>query len=63
VKVDGGSGRLLTIDGLYRHAKPTLFKIGSQDGQDIVEMELVEATDMTNFLEVTLYHPTIGTLD
>jgi len=26
-------------------------------------MELVEATDMTNFLEVTLYHPTIGTLD
>ncbi|MCC6959228.1 MAG: hypothetical protein IT301_05225, partial [Dehalococcoidia bacterium] len=62
VKVDGGGGRLLTIDGLYRHAKPTLFKIGSQDGQDIVEMALVEATDLTNFLEVTLWHPSVNSL-
>lgn len=62
VKVDGGGGRLFTIDGLYRHTRPSLLKASAQDGQDIVEMELAEATDQTNFLEVTLWHPSVGTL-
>lgn len=63
VKVAGSGGRSLKINGLYRHAKPSLFRVGEQDGQDIVEMSLVEATDETNFLSVILDHPTVNDLD
>ena len=62
VKVAGSGGRLLKINGLYQHAKPSLFKIGEQDGQDIVEMELEEATDETNFFSVILDHPSVYAL-
>ena len=62
VKVAGSGGRLLMIDGLFQYTKPSLFKIGEQDGQDIVEIELEEATDQTNFLAVTYEHPSVNSL-
>jgi hypothetical protein len=62
VKVAGSGGRLLTIDGLYQYTKPSIFKIGEQNGQDIVELELEEATDQTNFLSITLDHPSVASL-
>jgi hypothetical protein len=62
VKVAGSGGRLLMVDGLFQYTKPSLFKIGEQDGQDIVEIELEEATDQTNFLTVTVDHPTVNSL-
>lgn len=60
--VDGTGGRTITIDALMQYTKPSLFRIGEQDGQDIVEIELEEATDQTNFLTITVDHPTVNTL-
>lgn len=57
--VTGPSGHLLWFDMLMRHESPTLFNIGSQDGQDIVSMSLVESTDQTNFLSILFEHPTV----
>ena len=59
VKVIGSGGRLLKIDGLFQYAKPALFKIGEQDGQDIVEIDLEEATDQTNFMRWIFEHPSV----
>jgi hypothetical protein len=63
VQVAGSGGRLLKIDGLFQYTKGALFKIGEQDGQDIVELELEEATDNTNFLSATFEHPSVNDLD
>jgi hypothetical protein len=62
VLVTGSGGRSMTIDGLFQHTKPSLFKIGEQDGQDIVEVELEEGTDETNFLQVVVDHPSVYAL-
>lgn len=62
IRVTGSGGRVVDFDMLVQHSKPTLFKIGEQDGQDIIELELEEATDNTNFLSVALTHPTVKTL-
>ena len=62
VKVAGSGSRLLKFNGLFQHTKPALFKIGEQDGQDIVEMELEEATDETNFFSVIFEHPSVYSL-
>ena len=59
IKVAGAGGRLMKINGLYQYTKPALFKIGEQDGQDIVEIELEEATDQTNFFQWVVEHPTV----
>ena len=62
VKVAGSGSRLLKFNGLFQHTKPALFKIGEQDGQDIVEMELEEATDESNFFSVIFEHPSVYSL-
>jgi hypothetical protein len=62
ILLDGSGGRVLKLDGLFQYTKPALFKIGSQDGQDIVDIELEEYTDGTNFLKATFEHPTVYTL-
>lgn len=62
VQLAGSGGRLLKLDGLFQHTKPSLFKIGEQDGQDIVEIEFEESTDQTNFLQVVVEHPTVHTV-
>lgn len=62
ILVTGSGGRSMTIDGLFQHTKPSLFKIGEQDGQDIVELELEEATDETNFLQIVVDHPDVYAL-
>lgn len=62
LKVAGSGGRLLQVDGLFQHTKPSLFKVGEQDGQDIVEIELEESTDQTNFLQAVIEHPTVYSL-
>lgn len=59
VKVAGSGSRLLKLNSLMRHQKPELFKIGEQEGQDIVEMELWEAPDSTNFFQAILEHPSV----
>lgn len=50
LKVLGTSSREFTLDMLLTHEKGSLFTIGSEDGQDIVEMKLVDANDGTNWL-------------
>jgi hypothetical protein len=62
VNAPGLGGRNIYIDALLTHEKPGLFKVGEQDGQDIVEMDLVETKDGTNFLAVTVEHPSVGLL-
>jgi hypothetical protein len=62
IVVTGSGSRELTIDGLYQHNKPSLFKIGESEGQDIVELDLSEATDGSNFFSITLDHPSVRTL-
>lgn len=47
--VDATTGQSLNLDGLYTHETTDgLVKVGEQDGQDIVEMSLVQSTDATN---------------
>lgn len=62
ISIAGGGGRAMTIDGLFQHTKPSLFKIGEQDGQDIVEVEFEEATDETNFAKIVVDHPDVYAL-
>jgi hypothetical protein len=62
IKVIGSGGRELLLDTLVQYTKPSLFKIGEQDGQDIVELELEEATDETNYLAVKYTHPTVDSV-
>jgi hypothetical protein len=62
VNVAGSGNRSLTIDGLFQHNKPSLFKVGESEGQDVVELDLSEATDGTNYLSVVLDHPSVYSL-
>ena len=62
VKVAGSGSRLLKLNAMMRHTKPELFKIGEADGQDIVDMELWEAPDSTNFFQAILDHPSVYAL-
>lgn len=52
-KFTGTQTRSLQLDGLYKHKKGSLQKIGEEDGADIVEMSLVNATDGTNLFSTT----------
>jgi len=54
LNVLGTSSRQLQIDMLLKHERGSLQTIGSEDGQDIVEMKLVGATDATNLLNIVL---------
>lgn len=63
INVASSGGRRMYIDALMQYAKPSLFNIGEQDGQDIVEIELEEATDNTNFFQIVVDHPTVNSLD
>ena len=54
LQADGTSGRQLQIDFLARHSRGSVFKVGEEQGQDIVEMELEEATDGTNLISFKL---------
>lgn len=56
VKVAGTDGRLLTIDQMMQHDKP-LWAPGVEDGQDVVTFRLLDATDGTDALVVTLTLP------
>ncbi len=62
ILITGGSGYSMKINTVMQHSKPSLFKIGEQDGQDVVELELEEATDETNFAQVIVDHPTVYAL-
>lgn len=52
LKVDSGSGNTLSLDMLLKHEAASIQTIGSEDGQDIVELKLVDATDGANLFEV-----------
>ena len=52
IQADGSSSKQVQIDGLYKHAQGSLFKLGEQDGMDIVSLRLVGASDLTNFARV-----------
>lgn len=54
IRLTAGGSRVFYVDALCQHTKPSLFKIGEQDGQDIVEIELEEASDGTNFLRAVV---------
>jgi hypothetical protein len=59
---DAANDRLLRFDMLVRHTKPSLFKIGEDSGQDILELQFAGASDGTNFFAAHYEHPTIGDL-
>lgn len=48
VQFDGTSSRQLQIDFLGKYDLPELFEFGDENGQKIVELNLVESTDGTN---------------
>lgn len=48
--VVGASNREFSLDMLLKHEKGSLFMVGQEDGQDIFDSVLVEATDATNWL-------------
>lgn len=54
LQADGTSGRQLQIDFLAKHTLGSVFKVGEQNGQDIVEFDMQEATDGTNLMQVKL---------
>lgn len=52
VQVNGTSSRRVRFDMLVKHNLGSLFKVGEFEGQDVVEMELVETTDGSNLFRV-----------
>ena len=52
VQCDGAAGEQAQFDMILKHNLGSLFKIGEFEGQDIVEMELVETSDATNLFRV-----------
>jgi len=58
LNIAGTASRQLQVDMLLKHAAGSLQTIGSEDGQDIVEMRLVAATDATNLLNIVLINTT-----
>lgn len=55
------SGNSLYLDMLAKYEQGSIQTIGSEDGQDIVEMSLVDATDGTNQLDIELLNTTTST--
>ncbi len=60
-KVDGTQSRSLQLDMLLKHEPASLQTIGTEDGQDIVEMKLVDATDGTNLFQTVTVNK-VGTV-
>ncbi len=58
LELEGSASRNIFFDGLYKYSKPDIHAIGQQDGQAIVVLELEEATDGSEFFEVTLVNTT-----
>ena len=56
--VAGTGSRALTLDMLCKHQDASIQTIGSKDGQEVVEMKLVGATDATNFFKATVVNAT-----
>lgn len=54
IEVDGTSSRVFKLDFLAKHTLGSVFKVGDQNGQDIVEFDMQEATDGTNLLVASL---------
>jgi len=52
IQADGTSGRQCQWDMILKHNLGSLFKIGEFEGQEMIEMELVESTDATNLFRV-----------
>ncbi len=52
VKVLGTASRELTIDALLKHELGTVVKVGSEDGQDVVDLKLVDSDDGANLFSV-----------
>ena len=50
LRMTGTSPRQVKLQFLAKHEKASLFQIGTQDGQNVVELKLVGATDATNFM-------------
>jgi hypothetical protein len=54
LKFTSTGGREMTWDALVKHEVGSLGELGSQEGEDVVEMRLVTSTDDTNFSAVSL---------
>jgi hypothetical protein len=50
LEILGTSSREFELDMLLKHERGSLFHVGQEDGQDIVELKLQDATDGTNWL-------------
>ncbi len=56
VRVVGSNGRSLKIDQMVQHEKP-LWAPGVDQGQDVITFSLLDSSDGTNFLRVTMVLP------
>jgi hypothetical protein len=54
----GAASRAMTFDALVEHEAGSLADLGTQDGEDIVRLRMVGASDDTNFVEVVLTNTT-----
>lgn len=52
IQADGADGRQVQWDMMLKHNLGSLFKVGEFEGQDIVEMELVESTDGSHLFQM-----------
>jgi len=51
---ESGQNHEVQVDGLYRLDSETVLAVGVENGQDLVELSFVGATDETNFLEIAV---------
>jgi len=54
VKIAGPTTQEIDIDMMLKHNQGSLFKLGEYNGADIVTLDLVGSTDLTNFLAITV---------
>lgn len=54
IALEGPDSRAAAIDQLLEHEAGSLAELGTQDGEDIVQLAMVGASDDTNFLQFAL---------
>lgn len=58
IKTTGAAPFDMEIDFLAKHERGSVFSIGTQDGQNVVKLNMVGSTDATNFLRAIVINST-----
>jgi hypothetical protein len=54
LRMTGSSPNVAKIQFLAKHETPDIYEIGTQDGQNVVELKMVGSTDATNYMAAVL---------